>query len=103
MCCQAASWDAVWQCVAYDSRYVKIPEYILPGLSGEGDQVLMYEKECAVLYKYVAKRLIYMIPVLLGVSFLVYVIGDIPLSCTLGNAITAEPVSWRVRIPVQSL
>ena len=29
--------------------------------------------------------------------------GSIPLSCTRGNAITAEPVSWRVRILVQSL
>ena len=26
-----------------------------------------------------------------------------PLSCTRGNAMTAEPVSWRVRILVQSL
>lgn len=75
----------------------KIPEHILPDLSGEGEQVLMYEKECAVLYKYVIKRLIYMIPVLLGVSFLVYAIlfltpGD-PGSIILGITADKEDIA----------
>ena len=57
----------------------------------------MYEKECAVLYKYVAKRLIYMIPVLLGVSFLVYAIlsltpGD-PGSFILGITADKEDIA----------